>query len=75
LRGDQCSAGWFYAAGGELNIAEYSDGRSKVAVVGIKTGQQPTSITFAPDEWHASVALWPEARGTHAAIWQTGGAP
>lgn len=63
-------AGRFYAGGGEFDIAHYADGRDKVAVVGIKTNQQATSVAFAPGEWHSFAELWVKARGTRSATWQ-----
>ena len=63
-------AGRFYAGGGEFDIAHYADGRDKVAVVGIKTNQQATSVAFAPGEWHSFAELWVTARGTRSATWQ-----
>ncbi len=63
-------AGRFYAGGGEFDIAHYADGQDKVAVVGIKTNQQATSVAFAPGEWHSFAELWVKARGIRSATWQ-----
>ena len=66
-------AGRFYAGGSEFDIAQYSDGKAKIGVIGINRGRERTSVAFAADEWHSFVELWDKARHTKSATWQTVG--
>jgi len=67
-------AGRFYAGGSELDIAQYSDGKAKIAIVGINRDRERTSVAFAPDEWHSFVMLWNKARRAPSKTWQPVGA-
>lgn len=67
-------AGRFYAGGSELDIARYSDGKTKVGIVGINRSRDRTSVAFAASDWHSFVALWEKARRAPSATWQTIGA-
>lgn len=67
-------AGRFYAGGGELDIARYSDGKTKIGVIGINNGRARVSVAFAADEWHSFVELWEKARRAPSTTWQTIGA-
>jgi len=64
-------AGRFYAGGGELDIARYSDGKAKIGIVGINRGSERLSVAFASDEWHSFVELWDKVRRAPSATWQT----
>lgn len=55
-------AGRFYAGGGELDLARYSDGKTKIGIIGINRGRARLSVAFASDEWHSFVELWDKAR-------------
>lgn len=66
-------AGRFYAGGSEFDIAQYSDGKAKIGVIGINRGRERTSVAFASDEWHSFVELWDKARHSKSATWQTVG--
>lgn len=67
-------AGRFYAGGGELDLARYSDGKTKIGIVGINRDRERLSVAFASDEWHSFVGLWDKARRAPSATWQTIGA-
>ena len=66
-------AGRFYAGGGELDLARYSDGKTKIGIVGINRNHDRLSVAFASDEWHSFVELWNKARRAPSATWQTTG--
>jgi len=67
-------AGRFYAGGGELDLARYSDGKTKIGIVGINRDRARLSVAFASDEWHSFIELWDKARHAPSATWQTIGA-
>lgn len=64
-------AGRFYAGGGELDLVRYSDGKTKIGILGINRNRERLSVAFASDEWHSFVDLWNKARHTPSAAWQT----
>lgn len=66
-------AGRFYAGGGELDLARYSDGKTKIGIVGINRDRERLSVAFASGEWHSFVELWDKAHRTPSATWQTTG--
>lgn len=63
-------AGRFYAGGSEFDIAQYSDGKTKIGIVGINRDRERTSVSFAGDEWHSFVELWDKSRRMPSATWQ-----
>jgi len=63
-------AGKFFGGGNEFDIAQYTEGKEKVAVIGIAINNQKTSVAFAPHEWHSFAELWQRARSVQSATWQ-----
>jgi len=63
-------AGRFYAGGSEFDIAQYSDGKTKIGIVGINRDRARTSVAFVADEWHSFVELWDRSRRVPSATWQ-----
>ena len=59
--------GKFFANGVEFNIATYTEGAAKVALVGIP-GR--ISVTFDPGEWGDFVTLWQKAARLESNSWQ-----
>src|SRR5690348_6659579 len=64
-------AGRFYAGGGGLDVARYSDGKTKIGIVGINHDRERISVAFASGEWHSFVGLWDKARRAPSATSQT----
>ncbi len=68
--GELVYAGKFFSGGNEFDIAQYTEDQDKVAVIGIESNSQRTSVAFAPDEWHFFVELWRKAQSLQSATWQ-----
>jgi hypothetical protein len=65
--------GKFLGGGNEFDVAQFTEGAAKVAIIGIAANNQRTSVAFAPNEWHSFAGLWQQARGVNSATWNSVG--